>query len=129
MDPKGTRMCTPSQPNFFHFHVVFGKHLPNNRLVFPSVVGAPTGKSWIHHCYHSPFGKHMSEDDELFTFCAEGVFFWFEHLYLFKMFKMKIKGLSTRSLIYFGLSTCICLKSPKGLSTRSLITFCQLQEL
>ena len=32
-------------PKFIHFHAVFGKNWPNNRLAPP-----PSGKSWIRHC-------------------------------------------------------------------------------
>ena len=38
-------------PKFLHFHAVFGKNWPNNRLApNPFGVSAPSsGKSWIHH--------------------------------------------------------------------------------
>ena len=40
----------PSGPKFLHFHAVFGKIWPNNKLVPPSGVGVPSsGKSWIRH--------------------------------------------------------------------------------
>ena len=41
----------PSGPKFLHFHAVFGKNWPNNRLVPPFRISAPSsGKSWIRHC-------------------------------------------------------------------------------
>ena len=41
----------PPGPKFLHFHAVFGKNWPNNRLVPPLGVSAPSsGKSWIRHC-------------------------------------------------------------------------------
>ena len=37
---RGTRTPHPrSGPKFLHFHTVFGKNLPNNRLAAPSQVG------------------------------------------------------------------------------------------
>ena len=45
------RAPPPAGPNFFHFHAVFGKNWPNNRLAPPFGVSAPSsGKSWIRHC-------------------------------------------------------------------------------
>ena len=48
--------CVPCAPpltqNFFHFHAVFRKSWPNNRLAPPFRVSAPfSGKSWIRHWY------------------------------------------------------------------------------
>ena len=46
---RGTR--APPGPKFLHFHAVFGKNWPNNRLAPPPGLGAPSsGKSWIRHC-------------------------------------------------------------------------------
>ena len=45
----GAKQVRP-RSSFFHFDVVFGKTLPNNRLAHPSLGFAPlTGKSWIRH--------------------------------------------------------------------------------
>ena len=49
----GTRDARPPPgPKFLHFHAVFGKNWPNNRLAPPPFgVSAPSsGKSWIRHC-------------------------------------------------------------------------------
>ena len=49
----GARDARPHPgPTFLHFHAVFGKNWPNNRLALPpSGVSAPSsGKSWICHC-------------------------------------------------------------------------------
>ena len=43
-----------SQSNFFHFHVVFGKNCPDNRLAPRSLGIGPSGKSWIHHYLSVP---------------------------------------------------------------------------
>ena len=40
-------MRAPSWYNFLHFHAVFDKFWPNNRLMPPFGVSAPPGKSWI----------------------------------------------------------------------------------
>ena len=45
----GARGTPPSGAKFLHYHTVFGKNWSNNRLA-PPWVGAPSGKSWIHHC-------------------------------------------------------------------------------
>ena len=44
----GGMHVTPSGPKFLHFHAVFGKNWPKNRLAPPSGVGTPSSeKSWI----------------------------------------------------------------------------------
>ena len=44
------RMRAPSGPKFLHFHAVFGKNWPNNRLPPPFGISTPSsGKSWIGH--------------------------------------------------------------------------------
>ena len=45
----GHGRALPSDPKFLHFHAVFEKNWPNNRLVHPHRVGTPSGKSWMHH--------------------------------------------------------------------------------
>ena len=48
----GARDVPPPGPKFLHFHAVFGKNWPNNRLAPPFGVSAPSsGKSWIRHWY------------------------------------------------------------------------------
>ena len=46
----------PSVPKFLHFHAVFGKNWPNNRLAPPPFgLSTPSsGKSWIRHCFVCP---------------------------------------------------------------------------
>ena len=47
---RGWGVAPPPGPRFLHFHAVFGKNWPNNKLPLPSGVGAPSsGKSWIRH--------------------------------------------------------------------------------
>ena len=50
-DLRGRRKGrAPSGPKFLHFHAVFGKNWPNNRLAPPFGLSAPSsGKSWICH--------------------------------------------------------------------------------
>ena len=38
----------PPRSNFLHSHAVFSNFWPDNRLVPPFQVGAPSAKSWIH---------------------------------------------------------------------------------
>ena len=41
-----------SRSNFFHFHAIFGKILPDNRLTPPPLqLVVPSGKSWIHYWF------------------------------------------------------------------------------
>ena len=40
-------LVNPPAQNFFIFMQFLGKKWPNNRLMTPSRVGAPSGKSWI----------------------------------------------------------------------------------
>ena len=50
-DLRGRVPCATHGPKFLHFHAVFGKNWPNNRLAPPFGVSAPSsGKSWIRHC-------------------------------------------------------------------------------
>ena len=39
----------PRGPKCLHFHAVFGKHWPNNRLAPPQGLAPLSGKSWIRH--------------------------------------------------------------------------------
>ena len=49
---RGTKDVPPSVPKFLHFHAVFGKNWPNNRLALPPFgISAPSSeKSWIRDC-------------------------------------------------------------------------------
>ena len=59
----GARDARPPGPKFLHFHAVFGKNWPNNRLAPPLGVSAPSsGKSWIRHCYANTFRSHLFSD-------------------------------------------------------------------
>ena len=47
---KGHHGCAPVHCNFFHFHVAFGKKLPNYSLAPHLGVDAQSGQSLIRHC-------------------------------------------------------------------------------
>ena len=51
LDPKrGIMDAPPVHCNFFHFHVAFGKKLPNYSLAPHLGVDTQSGQSWIRHC-------------------------------------------------------------------------------
>ena len=62
---RGSRGASDARPPAQNF-LIF-KNWPNNRLVLPSGIGAPSGKTWIRHCpgpifphFHTLFKKHWS---------------------------------------------------------------------
>ena len=50
------------QSIFYIFMQFSAKIMSNNRLAPPSVVGAPSRKFWIHHCYWTLFRGQKSEN-------------------------------------------------------------------